>query len=196
LIVPLGNQIIHQALDFLNEIISRGNNTISIAINISIIQLIRDDFVPNLLAILKEKNVEPSNVEVEVTESVFASNYQEINRLLGQLKDNGVKIAIDDFGTEYSSLSREHDLNIDSLKIDRSFMKGLLELEDHEPITGDIISMAHKLGHTVVAEGVEHELQLQYLRENNCDRVQGYFISKPLDPEEALSFLEKYPSEA
>ena len=193
LIVPLGNQIIHQALEFLNEIISRGYDTISIAINISIIQLIRSDFVPNLLAILKEKQIKPVSIEVEVTESVFASNYQEINRLLGILKDKGIKIAIDDFGTEYSSLSRERDLNVDSLKIDRSFMKGLLELDSHDAITGDIISMAHKLGHTVVAEGVEYEQQLQYLRENNCDRVQGYLISKPLDAQDALSFLENYP---
>jgi PAS domain S-box-containing protein len=192
LIVPLGNQIIYQALDFLNEILSRGYNSISVAINISIIQLIRDDFIPNLLAILKEKQIKPDSIEVEVTESVFASNYQEINRLLGILRDNGIKIAIDDFGTEYSSLSRERDLNIDSLKIDRSFMKGLLELDDHEAITGDIISMAHKLGHTVIAEGVEHELQLQYLRENNCDRVQGYLISKPLDAQDALLLLENY----
>lgn len=192
LIVPLGNQIIHQALDFLNEMISRGYNTISMAINISIIQLIRDDFVPNLQTILKEKQIKPDSIEIEVTESVFAANYQEINRLLGILRDNGIKIAIDDFGTEYSSLSRERDLNIDSLKIDRSFMKGLLDLDDHEAITGDIISMAHKLGHTVIAEGVEHERQLQYLRENNCDRVQGYLISKPLDAQDALLFLEDY----
>ena len=193
LIVPLGNQIIQQALDFLNEMISRGYNTISMAINISIIQLIRDDFIPNLQTILKEKQIKPDSIEIEVTESVFAANYQEINRLLGILRDNGIKIAIDDFGTEYSSLSRERDLNIDSLKIDRSFMKGLLELDDHEAITGDIISMAHKLGHTVIAEGVEHERQLQYLRENNCDRVQGYLISKPLDAQDALSLLENYP---
>ncbi|GEM_PF-451772 len=192
LIVPLGNQIIYQALDFLNEVLSRGYNSISVAINISIIQLIRDDFIPNLLAILKEKQIKPNSIEVEVTESVFASNYQEINRLLGILRDNGIEIAIDDFGTEYSSLSRERDLNVDSLKIDRSFMKGIMELDDHDAITGDIISMAHKLGHTVIAEGVEHERQLQYLRENNCDKVQGYLISKPLDALDALSFLKIY----
>lgn len=192
LIVPLGDQIIHQALDFFNQIKSRGYNTISIAINISIIQLIRNDFAQSLLAILKEKQIEPNDLEIEVTESVFATNYQEINKILGLLRESGITIAIDDFGTEYSSLSRERDLNVDTLKIDRSFMKGLLELDHHEAITGDIISMAHKLGHTVIAEGVEYEGQLQYLREKNCDRVQGYLISKPLDMEEAMAFLGKY----
>jgi len=148
--------------------------------------------VQNFLATLKAKQVEPNDLEIEVTESVFASNYQEVNRVLGVLRESGIQIAIDDFGTEYSSLSRERDLNVDSLKIDRSFMKGILELDGHETITGDIISMAHKLGHTVIAEGVEDERQLQYLREKKCDRIQGYLISKPLSRGDAIEFLCKY----
>jgi EAL domain-containing protein (putative c-di-GMP-specific phosphodiesterase class I) len=82
-------------------------------------------------------------------------------------------------------------LDVDCLKIDKSFIDKLMVLKSEEAITGDIISMAHKLGHCVVAEGIEHESQLSYLRDHSCDRIQGYLISKPLDEDSALAFLSK-----
>ena len=98
--------------------------------------------------------------------------------------------AIDDFGTGYSSLSREGELNVNCLKIDKAFIDKLLFLKNDETITGDIISLAHRLGHCVVAEGVEHEKQMQYLKDHGCDKIQGYLISKPLSEEMAVKFLE------
>ena len=105
------------------------------------------------------------------------------------MRDLGIRIALDDFGTGYSSLSRERELNIDCIKIDRSFIEKLLELAPKEAITGDIISMAHRMGHLVVAEGVEKEPQLQYLKEHDCDMVQGYLIGKPVDRDTALGLM-------
>ena len=99
-----------------------------------------------------------------------------------------MKIAIDDFGTQYSSLSRQSELNINCLKIDKYFINKLLEVGPEKTIIGDIISMAHKL-----VEGIEHEKQLEYLRENDCDKIQGYLMSKPLDKEDAIELLNKQP---
>jgi len=169
---------------------SLGYSDISLSINISAIQLLKHDFNANLLRMVKAMQVDPHSICLEITESVFASNYQDINRVLGQLQSLGIQIAIDDFGTGYSSLARERELNINCLKIDKSFIDKLMTLSEEQAITGDIISMAHKLGHCVVAEGIEHEKQLQYLRKFNCDKIQGYLISRPVDDKAALTLLK------
>jgi EAL domain-containing protein (putative c-di-GMP-specific phosphodiesterase class I) len=193
LIIPLGKKIILQAFNFLNKLKENGYDSINIAINISAIQLLRDDFTKCLLAMINEKQVNPANIGLEITETVFASNYQEINSILGELKNLGVKISIDDFGTGYSSLARERELNINCIKLDKYFINKLLLIKEEEAITGDIIAMAHKLGHSVIAEGVEHERQRQYLLKYGCDRIQGYLISKPLSESAALDLLRKHP---
>ena len=100
-------------------------------------------------------------------------------------------IAIDDFGTGYSSLAREKELKVDYLKIDKFFADKLLNSDQSKAITGDIISMSHKLGHHTISEGVEYDVQLKYLKKHNCDKIQGYLISKPLDEEDAIEFLKK-----
>lgn len=191
LIIPIGEKIIHQALRFLNKLKENGHGTINVSINVSAIQLLRVDFNKNLLEMIYEMRVNPENIGLEITESVFALNYQEINRVLGELIDSGIHIAIDDFGTGYSSLARERELNVNCLKIDKYFIDKLLTLKPEEVITGDIISMAHKLGHCAVAEGVEHEEQRQYLLNNGCDKIQGYLVGKPLDEDAALELLKE-----
>lgn len=191
LIIPLGEIIIFKALQFLRTLNLSGYNSISVSVNISAIQLLRNGFIDNLFEVINNLQVDPSNICLEITESIFASNYQEINRILGKLKDSGIKIAIDDFGTGYSSLARERELNINCLKIDKAFTDKLMSINAEEALTADIISMAHKLGHCVVAEGIEHEKQMQYLKEHNCDKIQGYLISKPLDEKDAIELLKK-----
>ena len=131
----MGKKIILQAFNFLNKLKENGYDSINIAINISAIQLLRDDFIKYLLAMIDEKQVNPENIGLEITETVFASNYQEINSILGELKDLGIKIAIDDFGTGYSSLARERELNITCIKIDKYFINKLMLLKDEEAIT-------------------------------------------------------------
>ena len=189
LIVPLGYQIIRKALQFLQTLQSNGYSNLHISINISAIQLLRGDFLPALERIVRDTGVSPECINLEITESILAVNYQEINTILGDLQALGMQIAIDDFGTGYSSLARERELNVNCLKIDKRFIDKLMHLDPEQAITGDIISMAHKLGHCVVAEGVEHESQRQYLKAHGCDKIQGYLVSRPLDPDAALELL-------
>ncbi|KUK90474.1 MAG: PAS domain S-box [Thermotogales bacterium 46_20] len=192
LVVPIGRKIILQALGFLNKLKRSGYGSIGVSINVSAIQLLRDGFTDSLLEMIEQTQVLPKNVGLEITESVFASNHEKINRILGKLSDIGIHTAIDDFGIGYSSFARERDLNVNCLKIDKSFIDRLQYLESDDAITSDIISMAHKLGHCTIAEGVEHERQKEYLEKWGCDRIQGHLISKPLDEEDAIKFLEKY----
>ena len=192
LVVPIGRKIILQALGFLNKLKRSGFGSIGVSINVSAIQLLRDGFTDSLLEMIEQTQVLPKNVGLEITESVFASNHEKINRILGKLSDIGIHTAIDDFGIGYSSFARERDLNVNCLKIDKSFIDRLQYLESDDAITSDIISMAHKLGHCTIAEGVEHERQKEYLEKWGCDRIQGHLISKPLDEEDAIKFLAKY----
>ncbi len=191
LIIPIGQKIIRQALVFLKKLNHSGHHDVGISINISAIQLLGGDFTERLFELIGSIGVLPGNITLEVTESVFASNYQAMNRILGELKGSGIHIAIDDFGTGYSSLERERELNVNNLKIDRSFIKALMFIKPEKAITSDIISISHKMGHYVTAEGVEHEQQKQYLLSCGCDRMQGFLLSRPLDEEQAIEFLNK-----
>ena len=178
------------AFHFLNKLKASGYDEVGVAINVSAIQLFSPDFIRNLFELISEMQLNPKNIGIEITESVFASDYDYINSIIVKLRDAGIHIAIDDFGTGYSSLSREKELSVDCLKIDKYFIDKLLDADLSKAITSDIISMSHKLGHCTIAEGVEHECQLQYLQEHNCDRIQGYLFSKPLNEEDALEFLK------
>jgi PAS domain S-box-containing protein len=191
LILPIGEKVIIGAFRFLNKLKGMGYSDIHISINISVIQLLNPDFVGRLFELVRDMQVNPNKVVIEITESIFAGDYETINTIIGKLRNAGMHVAIDDFGTGYSSLGREKELNVDCLKIDKYFVDILLNADLRKAITCDIISMSHKLGHRTIAEGVEHECQLHYLIEHNCDRVQGYLISKPLDENVALEFLKK-----
>ncbi len=158
-------------------------------INTSVIQVLEPGFVEGLLGMISDLGLNPENLSIELTESVFVQELSEINNVTFKLRAAGIKVEIDDFGTGYSSIGRERDLLVDCMKIDKSFIDRLKELKPDKAITGDIISIAHKLGHCVVAEGVEFEEQLNYLRVKGCDRVQGYLFSKPLDEDCAIEFL-------
>jgi PAS domain S-box-containing protein len=191
LIVPIGEKIFYKAFRFLNRLAEKGYPGIGVSVNVSAVQLLRPDFADRLFEIINETQTNPYNITLEITESVFSSDYEKINGILTKLKEKGLQIAIDDFGTGYSSLARERELNVDCLKIDKFFIDSLLIINKDKAITADIISMAHKLGHSTVAEGVEFEQQKQYLRENGCDKIQGYLLSKPIDEEKALRFLNQ-----
>ncbi|MDD4762841.1 MAG: EAL domain-containing protein [Sphaerochaetaceae bacterium] len=189
LIIPIGKIIIQKALLFLSKLKKLGFDSIGISINISVIQLLKKDFYKSLLKLIDDYQVSAEDIGIEITESVFISNYQEINSVLGELRKHNIRIAIDDFGTGYSSFAHERELNIDCVKIDKFFIDKLLTLKKQEAITGDIVSLAHKLGHCVIAEGVEHIAQRRYLEEYGCDKFQGYLISRPLDEDAAVELL-------
>ena len=164
---------------------------LSISVNVSAVQLLRDDFIPELLEILRETGADPGCLGLELTETGFASTFDEMNRRFREIRNAGIKLYIDDFGIGYSSLAREGELNVDYLKIDKFFIDKLMEWDPTKFITQDIISMAHKMGHIVVAEGVEHPRQQELLKEFGCDLFQGYLFSKPVPPAEAVAFLNK-----
>jgi len=189
LMTELGQNILLKAFTFLKKLENLGEKEIRVAVNLSATQLLKPDFYVSLTTLVKKMQVSPQQIGLEITESIYISSHQEVNRILKSLMDYGFQIAIDDFGTGYSSLAREQDLNINSLKIDKAFVWKLRELAPEKVILGDIISMAHKMGHCVVAEGVEDELQLNYLIQHGCDQVQGFYFAKSLSEEDALKML-------
>ncbi len=190
LIIPIGKKIIRHAFRFLNKLRKNGHDKISVSINISVMQLLKKDFSDYLFEMIDEMAVSPENIGLELTESVFSSNYEGINRILGELKKAGLKIALDDFGTGYSSLALERELNINCLKIDKAFIDDILATDKERTIAVDIVSMAHKFGHCAIAEGVEYGEQREYLQHCGCDKIQGYLISRPLDEDKALRLIE------
>lgn len=189
MIYELGLVILRQACAFLHEVPKEQRSGIKIAVNISLIQLLRDEFAEDVRRILREQGISGSNLEFEITESMLEENFTLLNERLMQLKKLGICIALDDFGTGFSSFARLRALNIDTVKIDKYFVDRICETEEEELITADVISMAHKINLTVVAEGVEEESQMIYLEKYHCDILQGYYISKPLEKEKALVFL-------
>lgn len=191
LIVSLGNWILRMACKFIYDLNERGYDNIKVSVNISGIQLLQDDFTKTVMNIIEETGVNGSNLVLEITESVLLDSSEIVNHKLNKLRDLGIKIALDDFGTGYSSLSRLGELNIDCVKIDKSFINRIHIKESKNLITKEIISMSHKLGYTVVAEGVELEEHKQYLIKNNCDIMQGYLFSKPLSQENAVKMLNR-----
>jgi EAL domain-containing protein (putative c-di-GMP-specific phosphodiesterase class I) len=133
-----------------------------------------------------------SGLEIEVTESLLMGNDSNAIMILHELRNMGLKVTIDDFGTGYSSISYLKNLPIDVLKIDKSFIDNIAHDESAGAIVKVIINLAHTLGKSVVAEGVETLDQLRLLREWQCESAQGYYLSKPLHPDRLLQFLREY----
>ena len=145
----------------------------------------------NIIRIIESSGIENTSLVLEITESIIMENFDLINQKLKEIRKTGILISLDDFGTGFSSLSRLRELNIDYVKIDKYFIDNITEDKDETLITADIISMSHKFGLTVVAEGVEEEGQVKYLTKNDCDILQGYYISRPLSEDKAIEFMTK-----
>ncbi len=190
LIVELGRIILDEACGFMKKLQDKGWSNIAVSINISAIQVLRDDFLIDLSYAIKKNGISPKMIILEVTESVFAENLEVINNQLKKAQLLGIRSAIDDFGTGYSSLSREREIAADIIKIDKFFLDQFLVKDEKELITSDIINLAHKLGQKAVAEGVEHKSQFEYLKRYNCDYYQGYLFSRPVIAEKAFELLE------
>ncbi len=191
LIGPLGDLILQKACSFIGRLTKDGYKEIKVAVNISGIQLLRDDFNITIENNINKAGIKGSNLELEITESILVENFDLVNEKLENLRGMGIRISLDDFGTGYSSFARLRDLNIDSVKIDKLFIDGIAGRWCDQLIVGDVISMAHKIGLAVVAEGVEVEEQKQYLVDHNCDFMQGYLFSRPLAEENVLQILQE-----
>lgn len=189
-IVAIGKWVFVNSCDFASKLIKRGYKDIKVSVNISIVQLIQDDFTDFILATIESKNLDFKLIELEITETVLIRSVQEAYTKLETLRSKGVSISLDDFGTGYSSLSYLQNLPITTLKMDRAFVEDITKNTITENLASFIISMAHKLNLEVIAEGVETKLQLDTLKKYNCDKVQGYYYSKPVPEEQAFLLLE------
>lgn len=192
LITSLGEWIVKQACLAAKSWAGVDGEPINIAINLSPRQF-ADPKLPQIIRdAMAESSLMPSQIEIEITESMVMSNIEESNQLLKYLQDLGVSIAIDDFGTGHSSLAYLKKLDIDVLKIDRTFVQDLPDDENDKAIVAAIIAMAHELKLKVVAEGIESLEQESFLKEHGCEMGQGYLYSKPL-PNNKFVELLKWP---
>jgi diguanylate cyclase (GGDEF)-like protein len=189
LIVQLGSLVLHEACRQAREWQSRGLPSGRIAVNISSLELAREDFATHVIETLREHNTPPSLIELEVTESALVDDFALAERHLDELRRFGIKTSIDDFGTGYSSLGRLRQLTVDTLKIDRSFVEGVDTSESYKTVVEHIIGMAHTLGMKVVAEGVETETQHRVLRALGCDQIQGFLLGRPMKKEQMEELL-------
>ncbi len=194
MIVEVGEWVLREACAQLTRWRDAGIEDIGMSVNVSVLQLLRGELPQRLCDILAEFDVAPNRFELELTESMVMANAEQSITTLRQLKTVGVTLAIDDFGTGYSSLAYLKRLPIDTLKIDKAFVGDITTDPDDEAITATIINMAHSLGLNVVAEGVESAEQIEYLREQGCDEVQGHWLSWPLTQDACLEFLRARPA--
>ena len=189
LIVEIGEWVLLNACREMKHWIDKDLKPIRIAVNVSARQLRRRDFCETVAGVLAETDLPPELLELEITESSVMENPEEAIEILQRLGRMGVSLAIDDFGTGYSSLAYLKLFPIDHLKIDRSFVADIETDLNDRAIAFGTIALAHSLGLNVIAEGVETEDQLELLRANGCDEVQGYLFSKPLNSAAAFAFL-------
>lgn len=191
LINPIGKWVLQKACSFLKKIHATGNEDVTVAVNVSIFQLLQDDFVDIVEETLYSEGIAPDCLELEITESILMESFNVISLILRKLKKLGVRIALDDFGKGYSSLSYLRQLPIDTLKIDKCFVDGILSDTESASLTGMIVKLGQNLGLTVIAEGVEEQKQMDFLKENGCHKIQGYLFSKPLPENDVLKFYNE-----
>lgn len=189
LIVPLGEWVIREVSQQMYAWQQQGLPPVRVAVNVATQQLKQTNFAETVRGILDEHNIDPGLFEIEITENVIITNI-DVQRMIQKLKDVGLKIVLDDFGTGSSSLNYLKQIHIDRLKIDQSFVQNISRSRSDEVIIEAIIAMARSLNFKVSAEGVENQNQIKFLRNQNCDEVQGFFLSKPLSVELITNILK------
>ena len=192
MIIPIGEWVIRTACMQAKAWRDEGFCIRRIAVNVSIAQFARTNFAGFIRQTLADTELEPDGLELEVTESLLAKNVESSVRILHELKQIGVQLSIDDFGTGYSSMSHLKNFPVDRLKIDRSFVKGVTTDPDDEAITMAVLSMAKSMHLGVVAEGVENVEQLEFFQTRLCEQVQGYYLSRPVPPEDLVELVKQY----
>jgi EAL domain-containing protein (putative c-di-GMP-specific phosphodiesterase class I) len=174
------------------QLIFNTENPLTMSINLSGRQFAQKDLVENIRKLIRDAQIEPEYIRLEITESIVMENASAAIEKLKQLKSIGVQLSIDDFGTGYSSLSYLHRFPFDILKIDRSFVSRMNTDKDSLSIVETIITLAKKLGKSIVAEGIEKEEHKELLKSLSCDYGQGYLYSKPLNSLNAEEFLRNH----
>ncbi len=191
-IVQIGMWIFESSCRFLKELCEKYRDDIIMSINVSPIQLKRADYIENVKRVIEITQVNPKNIQLEITESTLIDFIDNDNSVIEQINDMGIAIALDDFGTGYSSLNYLKNFPIKCLKIDKSFVDEINNNKRDYAITDSIIDLVHNLGIKTVAEGIETVGQYNFLCEMKCDFIQGFLMSKPLDENSALEFVKMY----
>lgn len=189
-IVPIGNWVIEKSVQIFAGWRKNYDYPLILSLNISAVQCKQDGFIDSVLHILERYGVSPQEIELEITETILVEDFEETKKRLSDLRNTGIRISLDDFGTGFSSLSYLKGLPIDTLKIDKSFVDTLLTDMNTKIIMESIIYMVKRLGYETIAEGVETEEQFAYLRELSCDMIQGYYMGRPM-PAEGIEKLLK-----
>ena len=189
LMVPIGDWVARSALQFQRQLADLGHTGLRMAVNVSHVQFREPDFVDKLAGATREFGTPPGMLEIELTESVAIDNIELIEQKLAAVRNAGIAISIDDFGTGYSSLNIVRQLNVDRLKIDRSFISGKTSREDSFSIAGIVLQLATQLGLKTIAEGIETEEQRQRMLALGCTDGQGYLFARPLTSDEFLAFI-------
>lgn len=191
LIVPLGMLVLRSACQQVASWLRQGLRDFRVSVNASAAQIHRPEFVEDVKSVLEEYSIPPEFLEIEITESMLMEHSDRIVRHLHALKSIGIRLAVDDFGIGYSSLAYLRRFPVDKLKIDQSFIDGLISDSGQAAVVRAIISMGHHLGLRVLAEGVETLQQSEFLRRCQCDELQGFYYSPPVPADEVPGMLER-----
>jgi diguanylate cyclase (GGDEF)-like protein/PAS domain S-box-containing protein len=193
MILPIGEWVIRTGCRQLRQWHEQGLETLRLAVNISAVQLQQRDLVDIVRSALEESHLAPHHLVLEITESAAMQNFELTMNMLRELRTLGVGVAVDDFGTGQSSLTYLKHFPIDTVKIDKEFLRDVTSDDTAAAIVSYVINLAHTLQLNVIAEGVETEEQYTFLRHYGCDQMQGYLFSKPLPAGEILDFLQQIP---
>lgn len=189
LMLPVGEWVLKNACSQLKKWRNRGYVSSGISVNVSPVQLRQHDFAETVQNVLAETGLKPEDISLEITESIKLEKAPYIIKMLKDLRKTGVRISIDDFGTGYNCLKYLQELEFTSLKIDRAFVANL-ENDRGRMLIDSIISLGHRMGVKVIAEGTETVEQCEQLKEMGCDMLQGYYFCKPVPAERLCFFLE------
>ena len=189
LILPIGSWVLREACKQARAWMDAGMHLATIAVNVSALQFRKEGFLEDLTTILDETGLDPHVLELEVTESVLMERIDHVISILGTLRERGVRVSVDDFGTGYSCLSYIRKLPLDSLKIDQTFVRQITSVPRDTSIVGAIIGMGRSLKLQVIAEGVETNEELDFLKLQECDEAQGFYFSPPVPANQFANLL-------
>ncbi|MEA5577424.1 EAL domain-containing protein [Anabaena sp. UHCC 0451] len=188
-IISLGEWVLRTACLQIKNLQLEEFGNLKLAVNISAYQFQEENFIHRVVEIVEETNFDMKQLELELTETVFIQDIEAVKLKMKELKSQGIELSIDDFGTGYSSFKYLREFSFNNLKIDRYFITSIDKLTDKQSIIKGIIQMAHHLNINIIAEGVETQTELNWLKQNGCDVIQGYFFSRPLPIENLKIFL-------
>ncbi len=190
LIIPIGERVLKQSFEAYQVLQTKGSKNLKLMINVSVKQLEHKDFSQFVANLVKEYAFDTKNIEFEITESIFLNPSKNVLRNINQLRQLGIQLSLDDFGTGYSAFNYLKRLPFNTLKIDREFIRDVKINSTNSILVEMMITMGKNLGLNVIAEGVETSEQIDFLRENQCEVVQGYYYSKPLPINDLIDFID------